>query len=152
MTTMTFQFSISCSEILFRLGWRMTTLTSIRKYLLHSSRPIDYLKVDIEGDEWLILEQLLQDGRSLRDIKQIGMEVHLLHSDLFDHYQNLIQRLEASGYIRFFSRQNRWLKNAYQLAWFNVNYSSNSQPPVKTRTNGRKEDDLMVNNKFPPIV
>jgi hypothetical protein len=120
----------------------MTTLTYIRKYLLHSSRPIDYLKVDIEGDEWLILEQMLQDGRSLRDIKQIGMEVHLLYSDHLNHYRNLIRRLEASGYVRFFSRQNRWLKNAYQLAWFNVNYSSNSQPPVTTRTNGRKYNSI----------
>ncbi|XP_032777390.2 uncharacterized protein LOC116916277 isoform X2 [Daphnia magna] len=133
-------------------GWKMTTLASIRKYLLHSYRPIDFLKIDIEGDEWLILEHMLQDGRSLRSVKQISMEVHLLHSDRLHYYRNLTQRLEDSGYVRFFSRQNRWMKNAYELAWFNVNYSSKGQLPVAMRADGRKEDDLMVNYKFPPIV
>ncbi|XP_057371237.1 probable methyltransferase-like protein 24 [Daphnia carinata] len=131
-------------------GWKMATLTSIRKYLLHSYRPIDYLKIDIEGEEWHVLDHMLQDGRSLRFIKQIGIEVHLLDSYRLHYYRNLTQRLEASGYVRFFSRQNRWKTNAYELAWFNVNYSSKSQ--VAIRADGRKEDDMMVNYKFPPIV
>lgn len=128
----------------------MTTLASIRKYLLHSYRPIDYLKIDIEGDEWTILEQMLQDGHSLRTVKQIGMEVHLLRSDRLDQYRSLIQRLEASGYVRFFSRQNRWMNNAYEMAWFNVNYSLGNQSPIPK--GGWKEEELIFNSKFPSIV
>lgn len=124
-------------------------MESIRKYLLHSYRPIDYLKIDIEGDEWLVLEQLLQDDQSLRDIKQIGMEVHLFPVDRLSHYRSLIQRLETSGFVRFFSRQNRWMKNAYEIAWFNANYSLNVS--LSTLMNGRKQE-LALNNRLPPIV
>jgi hypothetical protein len=128
----------------------MTTLKSIRKYLLHSYRQIDYLKIDIEGDEWSILEQMLQDDHTLQSIKQIGMEVHLLSPDRLSHYRDLIERLEASGYVRFFSRQNRWMNNAYEMAWFNANFSLGHQFPMSK--SGWEEEELIFNNKFPPIV
>ena len=132
------------------LGWRITTLASIRKFLLHSYRSIDYLKIDIEGDEWPFLEQMLQDGHSFLDIKQIGMEVHLLPFDRLDHYRSLIQRLESLGYVRFFSRQNRWMTHAYEMAWFNANYSLNQS--LSTSMSEWKKDESLFNNKLPLIV
>jgi hypothetical protein len=80
------------------------------------------------------------------------MEVHLLSSNRLDHYRNLIERLEASGYVRFFSRQNRWMNNAYEMAWFNVNYSLGNQLPISKKSGWKEEEELIFNNKFPPIV
>ena len=38
-----------------RGGWKMVTLAAIRRYFNHQNRVIDYLKLDIEGDEWQVI-------------------------------------------------------------------------------------------------
>ena len=119
-------------------GWRTATLDGIRRYLQHQQRTIDYLKVDIEGGEWDVLRQLLGDASTLANVKQIGMEVHLLDADKYEEHRKLVAALEASGFTRFFSRPNPWMKRivksmldiddtsaGYEMAWFNTNFSSN---------------------------
>lgn len=116
---------------------------------MHSYRPIDYLKLDVAGDEWSILEQLLSDGRNFQTIKQIGTRIHLQPPDRMKYYYGIICRLEALGFVRFFSRKNRWRTNTYDVAWFNANYSLNQ--PLSSDVNRRKDESL-YNNKLPPIV
>lgn len=131
------------------LGRRTVTLKTIRKYLMHSFRPIDYLSIDIEGDELSVLEQLLADRKNIQDIKQIGMEIRFQGFDEMNRFQNIIKRIEASGFVRFFFRLNYLRKNIYQIAWFNANYSLMKSHPGSS--NGWV-DELMLNNKLPPIV
>lgn len=107
------------------------TLSSIRKMLNHTDLVIDYLKMDIEGGEWGVLNQWTS-GRDLSLVKQLAIEVHLYEN--ITEKRDAIERLEASGFVRFFSRENPWSADdfwakyrihnpsCYELAWYNKNY------------------------------
>ncbi|XP_052788589.1 probable methyltransferase-like protein 24 [Mya arenaria] len=56
-------------------GWQIKTVDAIRKELNHTNRPIDILKIDIEGDEWYSIQQMVSSG-ALYDVKQISIETH----------------------------------------------------------------------------
>ncbi|XP_050404925.1 uncharacterized protein LOC126820835 isoform X2 [Patella vulgata] len=56
-------------------GWKMQTLSAIRKELEHEDEDITVLKMDIEGWEWKVLPEALAAGE-LKDIKQIMLEFH----------------------------------------------------------------------------
>ncbi|XP_060562158.1 probable methyltransferase-like protein 24 [Ruditapes philippinarum] len=77
-------------------GWEMKTLASIRRYLNHSFTTLDILKLDIEGDEWKAIPQILSTI-SNKYIKQIVLEVH------FGRHTN---KLKDDGYRRF--NLNNW--------------------------------------------
>lgn len=124
-------------------------MKSIRKYLMHSFRPIDYLSIDIEGEEWFVLDYLLQNKQSLQDVKQIGMEIHFDTDDQVERYNHLLRRFESSGFVRFFFRQNRFMTNTFQIAWLNGNYSRTRYHPASDE---KWFNELMLNNKLPPIV
>ncbi|KAH3710621.1 probable methyltransferase-like protein 24 [Dreissena polymorpha] len=68
-------------------GWVIKTLATIRKELGHSNKTIDVLKVDVEGDEWHALLQMLKTG-ALKDVKQIAMETHFLDKGNFPEEGN----------------------------------------------------------------
>ncbi|XP_060567515.1 uncharacterized protein LOC132726252 [Ruditapes philippinarum] len=74
----------------------MKTLASIRRYLNHSFTTLDILKLDIEGDEWKAIPQILSTI-SNKYIKQIVLEVH------FGRHTN---RLQDDGYRSF--NLNNW--------------------------------------------
>ncbi len=109
------------------------TLTSMRKMLNHTDTIIDYLKMDIEGGEWPVLDHWLNDGDLLR-VKQLAMEIHLENPETIPGKYALLQRLEASGFVRFFSRENPYTINSYlerynvsgpsclELAWYNTKF------------------------------
>lgn len=109
----------------------MMTLSSLREKLNHSSLVIDYLKMDIEGGEWAVLNQWIRDG-DLSLVKQLAVEVHL-YENIPDR-REIIERLEASGFVRFFARENPWSADdfweiykihnpsCYEMAWYNKNY------------------------------
>ncbi|GFW42672.1 uncharacterized protein TNCV_257331 [Trichonephila clavipes] len=40
--------------------WRMRTLDAIMEFLGHENRTIDVLKMDIEGDEWNVFQDMLE--------------------------------------------------------------------------------------------
>ena len=114
-------------------GWKIKTLTSLRQMLNHTDTIIDYLKMDIEGGEWPVLDQWLNDG-DLSRVKQLAIEIHLDDPETIPSRYALLQRLEASGFVRFFSRENPYTINSYldkynvtgasclELAWYNKNY------------------------------
>ena len=113
-----------------RHGWQMTTLSEVRKKLGHVEAVIDYLKMDIEGAEWPILSRWIADGDLLK-VKQLAVEIHLEEPDSIPSKYEVIQQLEASGFVRFFARQNPWSDgvyldqfnvtgpSCYELAWYN---------------------------------
>ena len=70
---------------------------------------IDFVKLDIEGAEWSTLRQMTSLN-SLRNVKQLAVEVHLQHGRLsrqmsVEHWNTLTQ-LESAGFRRWSSRPN----------------------------------------------
>ena len=127
-------------------NWTMTTLDSIYHNLLrHQGRIIDYLKIDIELSEWIVLPQILASG-ILDQVRQLGMEFHLFHpesekiislKEIRDRV-NVIKSLEDYGLVRFDSVPSGWSKyecvvdgvvwfeyTAYDMAWYNPKLARN---------------------------
>ena len=121
-------------------GWKMRSLDSIYKMLEAKHGPeavIDYLKIDVEGAEWLTLPQMLRTGM-LDKVKQLGVEVHYWAYSSFEEYRNgvkVLKSLEDYGFVRFSSRVNIWMKshigilqkedyNGYELTWYNQKFKN----------------------------
>ena len=91
---------------------------------MHSYRPIDYLKLDMDGadENWTVLEHLLvvsKNDDSLRQVKQLSISLHL-NLDQLDRQKQLIERLEKEQHFtRFFARRNLWRDNVFDLVWIN---------------------------------
>lgn len=134
-------------------NWTMKSLDSIYRHLLgHEDKIIDYLKVDIEGDEWIVLPQIISSGMMDR-VRQLGVEIHLLTHhcphmascpppdvsvDFIRQRVDVIKSLEDYGLVRFDSKFNPWSNNlkivdgvdwwgydAYELVWYNPKLARN---------------------------
>ncbi|XP_045165893.2 probable methyltransferase-like protein 24 [Mercenaria mercenaria] len=68
-------FGLSDTNSTNTKGWRMQTLSGIRKHLNHTERVLDILKIDIEGGEWTAFPEIFQSG-VLKYVKQICIEIH----------------------------------------------------------------------------
>ena len=77
--------------------WPVKTLSSFYQWLktLHGAKPIDYLKIDIEGNEWTALMQIMSSG-ILDRVKQLALEVHFNWPGTPDA-QQVRRRLEIIG-------------------------------------------------------
>ena len=129
-------FNLGLAERMVRdgRGHKYATLDAIRAYLRHTHLVIDYLKMDIEGYEWPVLRHLISTG-ILSKVRQIAIEIHLLDGPRLFEHADVLRDLERSGFVRFFSRENIWMRNTlnsfvplndsagYEIAWFNGNYS-----------------------------
>ncbi|XP_052809233.1 uncharacterized protein LOC128237688 [Mya arenaria] len=73
-------------------GWTIKTLDVIRKELKQTNRPIDVLKIDIEGDEWYTIQQMVSSG-ALNDVKQISMETHYMPGGKGNHSLSAAEQL-----------------------------------------------------------
>ena len=114
------------------LGDGLYSLRKIRSYLRHAHQPIDYLKLELSGDELPKLEYLLEN-QHLKSVKQLGIKFRRLERPEEHRLQRqLLKRLEKSRFVRFFSRENYWTKDwlsgnksscGYETAWFNADYS-----------------------------
>ena len=102
---------------------------------------IDYLKVDVEGSEWTILESIYQSGL-LSKVKQFGFEIHTMSTSrtpamtFFEHWWTLT-RLESFGFRRWYWHFNfygtyvyhgRARSCCYELVYINVNFMSTDKP------------------------
>ncbi|XP_035222899.1 methyltransferase-like protein 24 isoform X2 [Stegodyphus dumicola] len=110
--------------------WRMRTLDEIMESLGHKDKTIDVLKLDIEGDEWNVLEDMLRKGL-LKKINHLCVEIHL-HSMDWIRKLSILRRLEDEANMRFFSSRknlvtkprlvpglsNRTEQLFYELAWY----------------------------------
>ncbi|XP_052790685.1 probable methyltransferase-like protein 24 [Mya arenaria] len=72
-----FNWGLGGENFVNNKGWDIKTLDVIRKELNHTDRPIDILKIDVEGDEWYTIPQMVSSG-ALDDVKQISMETHYI--------------------------------------------------------------------------
>ena len=94
-------------------GWKMRTLSTIYDRLrAQHTDIIDYLKIDIEGDEWDVIPHIIQSGM-LSKIRQLGIEIHLntrLNYTLQEirNFVRITQSLERNGMVRFDSKRNPW--------------------------------------------
>jgi len=98
---------------------------------------IDYLKMDIEGSEWTVLESMFRSG-ILAHVKQFGFEVHIMSNagtsakTFFSRWKTL-RRLEDFGFRRWFWHFNfygtymfNWKARSccYELVYINTNFMS----------------------------
>lgn len=134
------------------MNWTMKSLDSIYHNLLqHDGRIIDYLKIDIQHSEWIVLPQILSSGMMDR-VRQLALDVHLPERGGLDEFRRrvgILKSLEDYGLVRFDSKFNPWsLKwnvaidwegyNAYEIVWYNSRIhrdtSSATQPSVAIKT------------------
>lgn len=57
-------------------GWKMKTLGRHLQDEGYHNRKIDYVKFDIEYNEWAVLQAIFEEG-SLESVKQLGFEIHI---------------------------------------------------------------------------
>ncbi|CAG2227221.1 unnamed protein product [Mytilus edulis] len=84
--------------------WTIMTLNLIKTALGHKERDIDVLKIDVEGHEWAVIENLFED-KIFTHVKQFMLEYHLFpdwpsksdYSKLLRTYK----KLHDIGYHKF---------------------------------------------------
>jgi len=103
-------------------NWKLMTLDSFYRMLVphHGETIIDYLKIDIEWQEWEVLKQILKSGM-LEKVRQLSVEFHLPNQDVstldkyltIDDYRSLVslvKSIENNKMTRFESRINPWAR------------------------------------------
>ncbi|XP_047497681.1 uncharacterized protein LOC125044779 [Penaeus chinensis] len=55
---------------------RYKTFKDIQRSLGHEMRYLDYLKMDIEGGEWIVLDNIIRTTNVLNTTSQISLEIH----------------------------------------------------------------------------
>jgi hypothetical protein len=123
-------------------GRKLRTLDAIYRMLqpLHGAKDIDYLKIDIDSAEWMVLPQIMTT-RMLDRIKQLAIEVHFMRKtdENFRNGIRILKVLEDYGMVRFSSRVNVYMNDTidflgrtdyfgYEIAWYNKKFKS---VPVK---------------------
>ncbi|XP_071551618.1 uncharacterized protein [Panulirus ornatus] len=100
--------------------WNLFTLSAVMGKLGHNTTPIDYLKLDIHGDEWEVLQEAMQDSsrHALTNVRQLGVEVHL-HRALYDptlykYYLDTLLGLESFGFQLFSSNMSQKQEKRYE--------------------------------------
>ena len=133
-----YNLGLGAEDFIRNDSWKLKTLSSIYNMLepLDGDRIIDYLKIDIEGDEWSVIPNIIDSGM-LPKIRQMGIEVHLLPvTENIGYYRKLVktlQLLEANGMVRFSSLANpasyAYINafdftdhTCHEIAWYNLNH------------------------------
>ena len=123
-------------------GWQMKRLSDFYVMLEpfhNSTRVIDYLKIDIEGDEWKALSEIIESGMMDR-VRQLAIEVHLPVHGTLDEVRRavgIMRSLEEYGMVRFDSKinplsetkseiSNMTTYGAYEIAWYNSKLARSS--------------------------
>ena len=121
--------------------WPVKTLSSFYQWLktIHGAKNIDYLKIDIEGNEWAALVQIMSSG-ILDKVKQFALEVHFDRPGASDA-QQVRRRLEI---LRSLERDHGFVKIDYQN-----NLSSRGLMPQDKQGNYFSCAEVMfLNTKF----
>ena len=101
---------------------------------------IDYLKIDIEYNEWDSFKAMFQEN-SLKNVKQFGFEIHTHElyggspttNAQFMNYVDTLRTLESKGFRRFLSHLNPYGRYSsrrtglqqsccYELYYLNLNF------------------------------
>ena len=117
-------------------SFTLSTIYDKLKPLHGDGAVIDYLKIDIEHDEWLVVPQIVQSG-FLDKVRQLVMEVHVWtkeeHIDSYRSFVAVLKSLEDYGMIRFDSKYTPWCPAhlealnytgpiCFQIAWYNSRF------------------------------
>jgi hypothetical protein len=121
-------------------GWKVQTLSSLIAMCHDEKKTIDYLKIDVEANEWGALESMIEDG-ILLNVKQLAVEIHTRElnnlkssaADLF-RYWTILRQLELIGFRKWYWHFNIWgfypaqdgskyLSCCYELVYVNTNYT-----------------------------
>ena len=126
-------------EKLTTTGWQMFTLQSIHQMMRAQhgvGAVIDYLKIDIEHSEWVVLPQIIESGM-LNLVRQLAVEIHIKSDSTLDdqrHLAGILQQIERQGgMVRFDSKLNPWSRAlireletlgymSYEIAWYNSQF------------------------------
>nr|XP_053643116.1 uncharacterized protein LOC128696084 [Cherax quadricarinatus] len=103
---------------------RYQTMTDIRRSLGHEGRPVDYMKLDIEGEEWGVLQQVLLNTSVLASVTQLSFEIHLdmlrnvkepeSRQAIIASYMKVLQGLAALGF-HLVSYEENMLNPQYEI-------------------------------------
>lgn len=87
--------------------WDVRTLSSIMQMTNHSNKFIDILKIDIEGSEFAVLDNILADGL-ISKVKQLLIEYHIFDAarEKHKHYYEIVNRLHKAGMKIFYSKHS----------------------------------------------
>ena len=118
-------------------GWRFRSLSSAYEMLKskHGDRTIDYLKLDIEYDEWIVIPNIIKSGM-MNKVRQLAIEIHLPVEDSLCKMRervNIVRSIEEQGMVRFDSKINPWFYGTfihlgvsgyrgYEIAWYNSKF------------------------------
>ena len=125
-------------------GKRYLPLSSFYEKLKeqHGEHLIDFLKIDVYGDEWKVISNLVQ-SEILSSVKQMAINLYIAPAtnanwfyDPIEKYVakvKLVKSLEDCGFVRFSSKKNPFShkflsalrKESYtrfQITWYNVRF------------------------------
>lgn len=142
-----YKIGIGGVNIVNKQGWIIRTFGTILKHFKHQDKIIDYLKIDVEYNEWSSLLTMLREG-SLRNVKQIGMEIHtrvlfkneltITHIDRDEYFiwYGILYELEKQGFRRYkyhinpmsetlLNSQKETISCCLELYYININFLEN---------------------------
>lgn len=110
--------------------WKIRTLDNILEMLGHRNKTIDVLKMDIEGAEYVVIEDLLEKGL-LKLVNHLCIEIHLLQLPQWDRVYYLLKRITDEAGLGHFSTRNntrmpparvpgnyaRYEQHCFEMAW-----------------------------------
>ncbi|XP_067662378.1 probable methyltransferase-like protein 24 [Haliotis asinina] len=89
-------------------GWQLRSLSSLKRQFNHTERIIDVLKMDVEGEEWRTIPQLVASWE-LNRVRQLLMEFHGAFKTRASSLPalKLLADLHAMGFRKFYVHKNR---------------------------------------------
>ncbi|XP_031563741.1 methyltransferase-like protein 24 [Actinia tenebrosa] len=110
------------SEKLPKSQWKTRTLASVINELGHEKGFIDIVKMDIEGDEWKCLRQMLKDGTLRRYVRQLSIELHLFFksSQRLRKYYSIARWLHRQGIKVSSLHQNPYCPDCLEINFINT--------------------------------
>ncbi|XP_047486798.1 probable methyltransferase-like protein 24 [Penaeus chinensis] len=115
--------NITGEQVIGKVIRKVARLPDIMARLGHAGHQIDYLKIDIEGMEVEVLQDLLlEDPAILASVRQIGMEIHpgiygdedvTQPNNLFAKFWRIFQLLDCLGFRLIHWNRNTYKRNHY---------------------------------------
>ncbi|XP_050689220.1 uncharacterized protein LOC126981742 isoform X2 [Eriocheir sinensis] len=116
-------------------------LPAVMSRLGHHNNHLHYLKIDIEGHEWKVLEESLFKTSILEHTQQLGLEVHL------DELKTGNKTLIARKYLRVLRGLDQ---RGFRLAHWEPNFRGSEVITIAGLTFHLFSETLWVNTKFKP--
>ncbi len=90
-------------------------------YFILFQKVIDYLKIDIEFNEWECFREMLEN-RTLQNVKQLGFEIHTSNlvgnpgtKQYFYYWYGILRGLEEIGFRKYHYHVNPY--GVYESSW-----------------------------------